>query len=135
MRTFLSVFDHWPTVSALGLSALVAECRADMPSHTIFELPLPAIFNADQERLPASYANYLICNDAVLCPIYGQPEDDIAIATIAKAYPLHRIVPVDCSVLVQQFGSLHCVTMQIPKGTLRDAVIDQLNRGVSEYAE
>lgn len=117
------------------LSALVDECQVRMPDHTIFELPLPVIFNAEHERLPASYANFLICNDAVLCPVYGQPEDDSALATIAKAYPQHQIVAVDCSVLVQQFGSLHCVTMQIPQGTLRDTVIEQLNRGVSEYAE
>ncbi|MDM7859015.1 agmatine deiminase family protein [Alteromonas sp. ASW11-36] len=117
-----------------GLSALVEECRKCLPEHEIFELPLPAMFNTDQERLPASYANFLICNDTVLCPVYGQPEDDIAIAIITSAYPRYQIVAVDCAVLVQQFGSLHCVTMQIPKGTLRDAVIDQLNRGVSEYA-
>lgn len=102
-----------------GLSALVAECRAALPEHEIFCLPLPLIHNSDGERLPASYANFLINNDQVLCPVYGEAEDEAALDILRRAYPKHRIEPVNCRTLVEQFGSLHCVTMQIPTGTLQ----------------
>lgn len=101
-----------------GLHALGAELQHHLPDHTLFALPLPEIFSADGHRLPASYANFLILNGAILAPIYQQPEDAQALAVLADAYPEFSIVPVDCSVLVQQYGSLHCITMQIPKGVL-----------------
>ena len=115
-----------------GLQALVEEVRADRPDCQIFELPLPEIFNQDGERLPASYANYLINNGQVLCPVYQQPEDDEAIAVMQKAYPNHRIVAVNCLPLVQQFGSLHCISMQVPVGTFKPTFSDQFGRGVIE---
>ncbi|MFQ3235486.1 MAG: agmatine deiminase [Paraglaciecola sp.] len=115
-----------------GLAALVAECQAALPGHQIFELPLPHIINAQGERLPASYANYLINNKQILCPVYQQPEDNLAMAVIASAYPQHTIVPINCLPLVQQFGSLHCITMQVPTGALKPHIMQQLNIGVSE---
>ncbi|MBN7827628.1 agmatine deiminase family protein [Bowmanella dokdonensis] len=116
-----------------GLRALVDECRLALPDHQIFELPLPEIYD-EGERLPASYANYLINNQQVLCPIYGEEEDNLALEVIAKAYPRHQIVAVNCLPLVRQFGSLHCISMQVPTGTLTDKVIAQLGAGVSIYA-
>jgi agmatine/peptidylarginine deiminase len=101
-----------------GLHALGAELQHHLPEHTLFALPLPEIFSAEGERLPASYANFLILNGAILAPIYQQPEDAEALAVLAQAYPDYTIVPIDCSVLIQQYGSLHCITMQIPKGVL-----------------
>ncbi|MBT0586969.1 agmatine deiminase family protein [Alteromonas oceanisediminis] len=117
-----------------GLGALVEECQRALPDHDIFELPLPFIVNGDGERLPASYANYLICNRAVICPIYQQPEDQQALEVLVAAYPDHAIVPVNCLPLVQQFGSLHCVTMQIPQHTLRSDIVALLQQGVTDYA-
>ena len=116
-----------------GLNALVKECEQQLPKHQIFELPLPLINNQDGERLPASYANFLICNQTVICPIYNQPEDKDALAVIQKAYPSHQIVPIDCLPLVQQFGSLHCVTMQVPTDTLIPNVQRALTQGVVNY--
>lgn len=101
-----------------GLHALGAELQYHFPDYTLFALPLPEIHSAEGERLPASYANFLILNGAILAPVYQQPEDTEALAVLAAAYPDYTIVPVDCSVLVQQYGSLHCITMQIPKGVL-----------------
>ncbi|WP_339768054.1 agmatine deiminase family protein [uncultured Paraglaciecola sp.] len=115
-----------------GLAALVAECRAALPEHQIFELPLPNIVNAQGERLPASYANYLINNDQILCPVYQQAEDDLAMQIMAKAYPQYKIVPINCLPLVQQFGSLHCISMQVPVSTLTFEVSNKLATGVSE---
>ena len=75
-----------------------------------------AIYDAEGERLPATYANFLIMNEAVLYPTYAQPEKDRQAAQVlAKAFPGKEIVGVDCRALIQQHGSLHCVTMQYPE--------------------
>ena len=115
-----------------GLAALVEECQAALPEHKIFELPLPEIYNPDGDRLPASYANYLICNQHVLCPVYQQPEDQQAMDIMQQAYPDFTIVPINCLPLVQQFGSLHCISMQVPQNTLKPEIVQQLNAGVSQ---
>ncbi|AFV98367.1 MULTISPECIES: agmatine deiminase family protein [unclassified Sulfuricurvum] len=69
----------------------------------------------DEERLPATYANFLIINDAVLLPVYNDPHDNEAIEICTKAFHGRDIIPIDCSVLIRQHGSLHCVTMQFPE--------------------
>ncbi len=86
-------------------------------------LPLPmvdAVYDEEGERLPATYANFLIMNDAILYPTYRQPEhDQVAREVLQRAFPTHEIVGVDCSPLIRQHGSLHCVTMQFPENVLR----------------
>ena len=86
-------------------------------------LPLPmadAVYDENGERLPATYANFLIMNDAVLYPTYRQPANDRAAAQVLQqAFPDREIVGIDCSPLIRQHGSLHCVTMQYPKDVLR----------------
>lgn len=116
-----------------GLSELVKECQKNMPTHQIFELPLPFIINSQGVRLPASYANFLISNQYILCPIYQQTEDKLAIQVIRKAYPEFTIVPINCLPLIQQFGSLHCISMQIPCGILKPEVLQLFNNGVTVY--
>lgn len=115
-----------------GLRALVQECRAELPEHEIFELPLPNIVNQDGQRLPASYANFLISNQQILCPVYGEPEDRQALSIMKYAYSDYKIVPINCLPLVQQFGSLHCITMQVPTGTLKPEIVNKFSHGVSE---
>lgn len=82
-------------------------------------LPLPMadpIYDEDGARLPATYANFLIMNTAVLYPTYDQPENDARAAEVlAEAFPGREIVAVDCRTLIRQHGSLHCVTMQYPE--------------------
>jgi agmatine/peptidylarginine deiminase len=116
-----------------GLLALVEECKQAFPTHDIYELPLPNIFNTDNERLPASYANFLISNQHVLCPIYQQAEDEIALQVLKEAYPDFVIVPINCLPLIQQFGSLHCISMQIPCGVLKPQVLQLMADGVCRY--
>lgn len=86
-------------------------------------IPLPmahAQYDESGMRLPATYANFLIINGAVLVPTYGNPElDERACRQIQQAFPRHEIVPIDCRVLIEQHGSLHCCTMQFPTGVLR----------------
>ena len=85
------------------------------PYHLI---PLPmaeAVYDAAGKRLPATYANFLIINDAVLMPTYDSPLDEVAKAALQTAFPERKIVTVNCLPLIKQHGSLHCVTMQIPQ--------------------
>ena len=91
----------------------------DGKPYRLLKLPMPhAIFDCN-ERLPATYANYLIINGAVICPTYGQPENDkTAQHIIAKAYPNHDIIPIDARTVIRQHGSLHCLTMQYPQDVL-----------------
>ena len=73
-----------------------------------------SIFDSEFERIPATYANYLIINGAVLVPTYNTELDAVALAQVQKAFPNHEVVGVDCRELIRQHGSLHCVTMQYP---------------------
>ena len=66
------------------------------------------------ERLPATYANFLIINDAVLVPTYDDENDNEAINILKNLFPKRKIIGIDCNVLIKQHGSLHCVTMQYP---------------------
>ncbi|MDE6443734.1 MAG: agmatine deiminase family protein [Muribaculaceae bacterium] len=86
-----------------------------MPFNLI-ELPLPdAIFDENGERLPATYANYLITDSVVFVPTYNQPANDtLAMQTLKIAFPDHKVIGIDCRTLIKQHGSLHCATMQIP---------------------
>jgi len=83
-------------------------------------IPLPmakAVHDEDNTRLPATYANFLIMNKAVLLPFYNEKEkDEEARQQLQKAFPDKEIVGVDCSPLIRQHGSLHCITMQYPEG-------------------
>lgn len=79
-------------------------------------LPLPApIYDATGRRLPAGYANFLILNGAVLVPVYGDANDGEALERLRPCFPGREVIGIDCRALIEQYGSLHCVTMQIPK--------------------
>lgn len=107
-----------------SLQAMAAELReftnADGEPFNLIELPLPEpMFDEDGLRLPATYANYLVLEKAVLLPVYAQPMNDKLAADMLRiVYPDREIVPIDCRALVQQHGSLHCATMQIPKSVI-----------------
>ncbi len=89
--------------------------------YNLIKLPAPRpIYDEDGLRLPATYANFLITNSSVLVPIYGQTAtDELALKIIRVAFPHKRIVGIDCNALIKQHGSLHCVTMQLPQGTVK----------------
>lgn len=74
------------------------------------------IYNHEQ-RLLASYVNFLIINNAVLVPIYNDDNDKIALDIFKKLFPKREIIAINCTTLIKQNGSLHCVTMQYPKVT------------------
>jgi len=80
----------------------------------LIPLPMADEVYEDGERLPATYANFLIINGAVLVPTYNSTKDKIAKEQLQKAFPDREIVGIDCRALIKQHGSLHCVTMQYP---------------------
>ncbi len=86
----------------------------------LVELPSPApIYDEDGQQLPATYANFLISPRRIYLPVYSQPRKDLLAQQILRiAFPDHEVVPIDCRALIQQHGSLHCVTMQFPAGTI-----------------
>jgi len=97
---------------------LTALRTADGRPYTLHALPWARAIVDDGRRLAASYANYLIVNGGVIVPAYGDPQDALAAAIIASAHPGREVVPVDARPLIWQNGSVHCLTMQIPKGAL-----------------
>ncbi len=101
------------------LQALQAELEQSVTvtgePYRLVPLPLPAAHYNDQgRRLPATYANFLILNDAILVPIYDDAQDEAVLAIFKSIFPEREIVPINCIALIQQFGSLHCATMQLP---------------------
>jgi len=89
--------------------------------YRLVPLPLPrAVNDTDGRRLPASYANFLVINGAVLVPVYDDPADAVALNALAGCFPDRRVVALDCLPLIRQNGSLHCATMQLPAGVLSD---------------
>lgn len=105
------------------LKAMEAELQsfraADGTPYRLVPLPWPsAAFNTEGDRLPATYANFLIINGAVLVPTYNDRADNAALTAVKKCFPDRQIIGIDCSALIEQFGSLHCVTMQLPAGVL-----------------
>ena len=88
--------------------------------YRLLALPMADKIEEEGERLPATYANFLIINEAVLYPVYRQPENDRRAETVLRqAFPDREVVGIDCRALIKQHGSLHCVTMQYPSGVLK----------------
>ena len=85
--------------------------------YKLVKLPMPrAIYDEDGLRLPATYANFLVINGAVLVPTYNQPDLDAeAMRLIGDAFPGRDVVGIDCRSIIKQHGSLHCCTMQYPE--------------------
>lgn len=108
--------EHYPALKAMEEQLKSFKTCSDAPFRLI-PLPMatPAFDPDDRHRLPATYANYLVINGAVLVPTYGTPTDTIALKQIALAYPDRQITGIDCQALIRQHGSLHCVTMQYPE--------------------
>lgn len=88
--------------------------------YRLVPLPWPdACFDEEGQRLPATYANFLIINDAVLVPTYASPQDAAALRIFEALFPDRQIIGIDCRLLILQHGSLHCITMQYPAGVVK----------------
>lgn len=110
---------HYYELTAMA-DELLSFSQPDGQPYRLLPLPLPrAHYDETGQRLPATYANFLIINNAVLVPTYRDPiNDEGALTTLATAFPNRQIIGIDCVPLIQQFGSLHCITMQLPAGML-----------------
>ncbi|MDR5898050.1 agmatine deiminase family protein [Halomonas vilamensis] len=114
-----------------ALKSMEAELQAfrqsnGEPYHLVpLPWPEPCYDPEDGHRLPATYANFLIINDAVLVPTYADPADVVALNTLALAFPEHTLIPIDCTSVIRQHGSLHCLTMQLPRGSVNHALFAQ----------
>ncbi len=93
---------------------------ADNQPYNLIPLPSPDPILDSERPLPATYANFLILNGAVLYPTYRQPDNDaLAARQLQQAFPDRDIIGIDCVPVIHQNGSLHCLTMQIPQGFLK----------------
>jgi agmatine/peptidylarginine deiminase len=88
--------------------------------YRLIKLPMADPVFYEGVRLPATYANFLIINDAVLLPFYNSPKDEAARQILQKAFPGRTIVGINCLPFLRQHGSLHCLTMQFPKGFIAE---------------
>ncbi len=95
------------------LAKMEAELETIARKHDFMLVPLPFCdpIHYDGERLPATYANFLMINGAVLVPVYGVRQDETALQIFREFFRDRDVIAVDCSVLIRQHGSLHCVTM------------------------
>ena len=93
--------------------------RPDGTPYRLIELPMADhVEDETGMRLPATYANFLIINNKVLMPTYSTNKDEIARSILQTAFPEREVIGIECSTLIKQHGSLHCVTMQFPIGVL-----------------
>jgi len=80
----------------------------------IVELPMPGAVVFERRRLPASYANFYIANGIVLAPVFNDPNDRIALNTMAALFPTREVVPIYSGDLIWGLGAMHCMTQQQP---------------------
>lgn len=109
--------EHFEELDAMRRQLLEFTDLHGMPYNTI-GLPMPdPIYDGEGNRLPATYANFLVLPDVVVMPSYGQPRPDRLAAQMLEMAYERPVVAVDCRALVQQHGSLHCSTMQFFENT------------------
>lgn len=105
--------EHFAPLAALEAQLKTLRTRDGRP-YRLVPLPIPpAKHDATGRRLPASYANFLIINGAVLTPVYGDTADEIALNRLHGCFPGRTIIPVNALPLIRQGGSIHCATMQL----------------------
>ncbi len=107
--------EHFSSLELMRTELQKFTTKAGSP-YRLIALPWPQAQYTDGQRLPATYANFLIINGAVLVPTYNDPNDSKALDAIAQEFPEREIIGIDCSTLIRQNGSLHCITMQLPEG-------------------
>ena len=86
----------------------------DGSSIEVIRLPMPSPLYFHRQRLPASYANFYICNSAVLVPTFNDPSDRLALGILAELFPDRPVVGIHAVDLVWGLGTIHCMTQQQP---------------------
>ncbi|HVK58002.1 MAG TPA: agmatine deiminase family protein [Candidatus Kapabacteria bacterium] len=80
----------------------------------IVTIPMPGIVQHEEQRLPASYANFYIANEIVLVPTYRNANDQRALETLQSLFPARRVIGIDSMELIWGLGSFHCISQQEP---------------------
>jgi len=111
--------EHFAELRLMEEELQSLRTREGLPYYLV-PLPMAApAFDDEGQRLPATYANFLVINGAVLLPTYQDSKlDQMATQQLQKAFPGYEIIGIDCRPLIRQHGSLHCSTMQFPEGVL-----------------
>ena len=91
------------------------EVYAGKTGMEIVEIPFPPAIQINGLRTPASYANFLIINGAVLVPTFSVNTDESVLSCFADYFPGRTVIPVDCRLLSYGQGGVHCIAMQVPK--------------------
>jgi agmatine deiminase len=105
-ENFAPLAENWERIQDLRLE--------DGSKPEVVELPMPAPLYFDGQRLPASYANFYICNAAVIVPTFNDPQDRVALGILGELFRDRPVVGIHAVDLVWGFGSLHCLTQQQP---------------------
>lgn len=117
-NTICYTTTHTDSIDAPSLMAMATELRAlrtstGQPYNLIPLPPIKAKFSASGEQMPASYANFLVINDAVLVPIYDDENDAAALACLQACFPTRTIHGINSLALIYMHGSIHCSTMNL----------------------
>lgn len=115
-----SCCDNKDDVNYAALKAMENELEslATARQYKLVQLPLPQpIFDDAGLQLPASYANFVIINDAILCPQYHDDMDDFAVKQLQALFPEREIIGINALPIIHQHGSLHCLCMNLYTGT------------------
>ena len=111
--------EHFEELKAMEEELKTFRTIAGQP-YQLIPLPMADEVVWKGERLPATYANFLIINGAVLMPFYQSDKDAIARKILQTVFPDREVVGINCLPLIKQYGSLHCVTMQYPKNVIKN---------------
>ncbi len=105
--------EHYDALKKMEMQLKTFRTSEGKP-YTLVPLPMTnAIYTQAGDRLPATYANFLICITALIYPTYGDKHDKIVHEIFKGLFPKKEIIPINCLKLIEQGGSLHCSTMQV----------------------
>jgi len=101
--------------AALQENLAILRSSTDQDGNPLRVVPLPMPGRVGgEDRLPASYANFYIGNTVVLVPVFGHPNDEVALTRIRGFFPGREVVGIDCTAMVEGFGAIHCISQQQP---------------------
>ena len=110
--------EHFIALRAMEEELKNFRSAANQP-YRLIPLPMADKVMQQGQRLPATYANFLIINGALLIPFYQSDKDEMAKKALQEAFPDREIIGVNCQALIKQHGSLHCATMHYPEGVIQ----------------
>jgi agmatine deiminase len=104
--------NHAVTVDAVKQARALR--NADGRPYEVVEIPMPGVVEIEDQRVPATYVNFLFVNGALLVPTFGVPNDRPALEALQRLLPNHEVVGIDCRELIWGLGAIHCLTQQQP---------------------